>query len=92
MGVISLGDAGLLLDKGVGLWFEVSWAAYLTMISTSLVFPFELYEVLQEALALRIVVLLLNLVIVVYLVSQLKQHILCSGSTVRARMVGTQDD
>ena len=53
----------------MGLWCEVSWAAYLTAISTSLVLLFELYEVLQEALALQIVVLLLNLVIVVYRVS-----------------------
>ena len=84
MGVISLGYAGLLLIEGVGLWFEASWAAYLTLISTSLLLPFELYEVLQQVSALRIGVLLLNLVIVGYLVSQLKQHTLHSGTTVRA--------
>ena len=84
MGVISLGYAGLLLIEGVGLWLEVSWAMYLTVISTSLLLPFELYEVLQQVSAIRIGVLLLNLVIVVYLVSQLKQHTLHSGSTVRA--------
>lgn len=84
MGAISLSYAGLLLIEGVGLWLEVSWAAYLTVISTSLLLPFELYEVLQQVSAFRIGVLLLNLVIVVYLVSQLKQHTLHSGSTVRA--------
>ena len=82
MGVISLGYAGLLLIEGVGLWLEVSWAAYLTVISTSLLLPFELYEVLQQVSAFRIGALLLNLVIVVYLISQLKQHTLHSGSTV----------
>lgn len=82
MGVISLGYAGLLLIEGVGLWLEVSWAAYLTVISTSLLLPFELYEVLQQVSAFRIGGLLLNLVIVVYLISQLKQHTLHSGSTV----------
>ena len=76
-GVISLSYAGLLLIiEGVGLWFEVSWAAYLTVISTSLLLPFEFDEVLQRVSALRIGVLLLNLVIVAYLVSQLKQHTL----------------
>lgn len=84
MGAISLSYAGLSLIEGVGLWLEVSWAAYLTVISTSLLLPFELYEVLQQVSAFRIGVLLLNLVIVVYLVSQLKQHTLHSGSTVRA--------
>ena len=82
MGVISLGYAGLLLIEGVGLWLEVSWAAYLTVISTSLLLPFELYEVLQQVSAFRIGALLLNLVIVLYLISQLKQHTLHSGSTV----------
>ena len=82
MGVISLGYAGLLLIEGVGLWLEVSWAAYLTVISTSLLLPFELYEVLQRVSAFQIGALLLNLVIVVYLISQLKQHTLHSGSTV----------
>ena len=82
MGVISLGYAGLLLIEGVGLWLEVSWAAYLTVISTSLLLPFELYEVLQQVSAFRIGALLLNLVIVVYRISQLKQHTLHSGSTV----------
>lgn len=82
MGVISLGYAGLLLIEGVGLWLEVSWAAYLTVISTSLLLPFELYEVVQQVSVFRIGALLLNLVIVVYLISQLKQHTLHSGSTV----------
>jgi uncharacterized membrane protein (DUF2068 family) len=85
MGAISLSYAGLLLIEGVGLWLEVSWAAYLTVISTSLLLPFELYEVSQHVSALRIGVFLLNLVIVVYLVFQLKQHTLHSISKVRAR-------
>jgi uncharacterized membrane protein (DUF2068 family) len=85
MGAISLSYAGLLLIEGVGLWLEVSWAAYLTVISTSLLLPFELYEVSQHVSALRIGVFLLNLVIVVYLVFQLKQHTLHSSSKVRAR-------
>jgi uncharacterized membrane protein (DUF2068 family) len=83
MGVVSLSYAGLFLVEGVGLWFEVSWAAYLIVISTSLLLPFELYEVLQQVSALRIGVLLLNLVIVLYLIKQLKQHTLHSGSAER---------
>ena len=60
------------------------------MISTSLLLPFGLYEVLQQVLVFRIGTLLLNLVIVVYLVSQLKRHTLQSGSTVPAGVVGAQ--
>jgi uncharacterized membrane protein (DUF2068 family) len=76
MTLVSTVYATLLLTEGVGLWFELSWAAYLTVISTSLLLPFELYEVVERITAVRIGVLLLNLVIVMYLVHQLKQHTL----------------
>ena len=78
-GLISLGYAGILLVEGVGLWLEFTWAAYLTVVSTSLLLPFELYEVIEQVSMLRIGVLLLNLVIVAYLISQLRRH------TLRAR-------
>lgn len=73
-GLVSLGYAGMLLVEGVGLWLELTWAAYLTVVSTSLLLPFELYEVVEQVSVLRVSVLLLNLVIVFYLVSQLKRH------------------
>src|SRR5438445_12408963 len=72
MSLVSLAYATLLLTEGVGLWFEFSWAAYLTVISTSLLLPFELYEVIDRITGLRIGLLLLNLVIALYRVYQLK--------------------
>ena len=77
-GLVSLGYAGMLLVEGVGLWLEFTWAAYLTVVSTSLLLPFELYEVIEQVSVLRIGVLLLNLAIVAYLVSQLRRHTLRS--------------
>ena len=77
-GLVSLGYAGMLLVEGIGLWLEFSWAAYLTVVSTSLLLPFEFYEVIERVSILRIGILLLNLVIVLYLVSQLKRHTLRS--------------
>jgi uncharacterized membrane protein (DUF2068 family) len=77
-GLVSLGYAGLLLAEGIGLWLEFSWAAYLTVVSTSLLLPFELYEVIEQVTILRILVLLVNLVIVLYLINQLKRHTLRS--------------
>jgi uncharacterized membrane protein (DUF2068 family) len=78
MGAVSLSYASLFLIEGIGLWREISWAAYLTVISTSLLLPFELYEVLQQVSALRISVLLLNGAIILYLIMQLKRHTLGS--------------
>ena len=80
-GLVSLGYAGMLLVEGIGLWLEFTWAAYLTVVSTSLLLPFELYEVIEQVSMLRIGVLLLNLVIVLYLVSQLRRHTLRSRTS-----------
>ncbi len=77
-GFVSLGYAGMLLAEGIGLWLEFTWAAYLTVVSTSLLLPFEVYEVVEQVTILRVFLLLLNLIIVFYLVSQLKRHTLRS--------------
>lgn len=81
-GLVNLGYQGLLLWEGVGQWLERSWAAYLPVISTSLLLPFELYEVIDRISVLRVGVLVLNLVIVLYLVGQLKKHALGSQAVV----------
>ena len=48
-GLVSLGYAALLLAEGIGLWLELSWAAYLTVVSTSALVPFEVYELIERA-------------------------------------------
>src|SRR5437879_13636001 len=63
MSLVSMVYAALLLTEGVGLWFEFSWAAYLTVISTSLLLPFELYEVIEGIPAVGMSTLVLNLVL-----------------------------
>lgn len=85
MGIVSLAYAGLFFTEGLGLWFERAWAAYLTVISTSLLIPFELYEVIKRLTVVRAGTLLLNLVVVLYLISQLKRHTLRSGHSASPR-------
>ncbi len=75
-GLLSLGYAVLLLAEGIGLWLEVSWAAYLTVVSTSALVPIEVYELIERVTLPRIILLVVNLVIVLYLVKQLKRHTL----------------
>ena len=75
-GLISLGYAGLMVIEGVGLWLEFSWAAYLTVVSTSLLIPVEVYEIVDHVSFVRVGALALNLVIVGYLITQLKHHAL----------------
>ena len=43
-GIAAIGYGTLELVEGVGLWLDQLWAEYLTVIATSLLIPFELYE------------------------------------------------
>jgi len=81
MSVTSFLFAGLELTEGLGLWFERAWAAYLTVITTSLFIPFELYELAEQLTVARVGILLLNLVIVLYLFSHLKHRTLRSAKS-----------
>lgn len=71
MGYVSLLYAALLFTEGLGLWLEVAWAAYLTVISTSIFLPVEFYEVFRQVSVMHVAVLFINLAIVGYLVAQL---------------------
>ena len=75
-GLVSLGFATLLVVEGIGLWLEFSWAAYLTVVSTSALIPFEVYELIEGTTVPKIILLMVNVVIVLYLIKQLKQHTL----------------
>ncbi|HEY6083762.1 MAG TPA: DUF2127 domain-containing protein [Nitrospira sp.] len=77
--LISLTYGLLLSVEGIGLWMKLAWAAYLTVISTSLLLPFEIYEVSARASFPRISLLVINIVIVWYLIAQLRRHTLRSS-------------
>ena len=51
-----------------GLWREKLWAEYLTVIATAALIPLEVYEIIHRVSPLKIVALVVNLAIVVWLV------------------------
>lgn len=53
--------------EAVGLWLAKRWAEYLTLLATALFLPVEVYELIGTVSALKILTLLINLAIVVYL-------------------------
>ncbi len=55
--------------EGVGLLTGRRWGAFLTILATSSLIPLECYEIYERPRPLRIVVLLINLCIVVYLIA-----------------------
>ena len=73
---ISLGlffYAVLYATEGVGLLLKRRWAEYVTVISTALLLPLEIVEVVRHVHVGRVVVLIANVVIVIYLIVQLRR-------------------
>ena len=65
--------SALFLTEGIGLALRKRWAEYLTIISTASLLPLEIYEIVKRASAPRIVVLIANIAIVVYLVIEVRR-------------------
>nr|ALS89281.1 ion transport protein N-terminal [uncultured bacterium] len=60
--------------EGIGLWLEKRWAELLTVVATSLLIPFELYELYEKFTFVRLVILFVNLFVVWYLATRLKDE------------------
>lgn len=54
--------------EAVGLWRERRWAEYLTALATAGFLPFEIRELIKRVTVLRIVALVVNIAVLVYLV------------------------
>ncbi len=63
------------LAEGVGLWLDQLWAEYLTVIATSLLLPYELYELARRPTAWKAAGIALNVTIVVYLALLLRRRV-----------------
>ncbi len=53
--------------EGIGLWMGKRWAEYLTFISTGVLLPFEVYEIIDRGTVLKVIGFLINLAVVIYL-------------------------
>jgi len=59
--------AGLFSIEGVGLLLRKRWAEYLTIITTGLLVPLEVFELARHFTIGKLVVLFVNVLIVLYL-------------------------
>jgi uncharacterized membrane protein (DUF2068 family) len=66
--------SALLLTEGTGLLLGRRWAEFFTIIATSSFIPLEVYELTKRVSWARLVVLLLNIVVVAYLVIELRRN------------------
>jgi uncharacterized membrane protein (DUF2068 family) len=74
-GIAALGYGGLELVEGVGLWLDQLWAEYLTVIATTLLIPFELYELARHPTVWKAGGILINVLIVIYLARALRRRV-----------------
>jgi phosphoribosylanthranilate isomerase len=73
-GVVALFYSAVLLVEATGLWLQKRWAEYLTAISTALLLPLELYEMYERFTWVRIAIFVINVFIVWYLVTRLRDE------------------
>jgi len=53
--------------EAVGLWYQRRWAEYLTFVATIVFLPYEIYELTRSVSPFKIVALVVNIAIAVYL-------------------------
>ncbi|HEY2847948.1 MAG TPA: DUF2127 domain-containing protein [Pyrinomonadaceae bacterium] len=82
-GIAAFAYAAVLLVEGIGLWMQYRWAEYMTVISTALFIPFELYEIFERFTFIRVGILAINIFVVWYLSTRIRdEHVEIVGATV----------
>jgi uncharacterized membrane protein (DUF2068 family) len=72
--LVSIGSffyAALFATEGIGLLLHQRWAEYFTTIATASFLPLEFYELSQHPTIFKILVIIANIAIVVFLIWQL---------------------
>src|SRR5262245_47494641 len=67
LALIAFGYAALIGTEGVTLQLRKPWAPWFTIIATSLLIPFELYEIIREVHSIRVAIMIANIGVVAYL-------------------------
>jgi uncharacterized membrane protein (DUF2068 family) len=68
--IVALGAAAYAVLEGaeaVGLWYMKRWAEYLTFVATTALLPLEVFELTKKLSAFKIVAIVVNVAIVLYL-------------------------
>jgi uncharacterized membrane protein (DUF2068 family) len=55
------------LVESVGLWLGKRWGEYFALVATSILLPYEVYELTEKPTWLRVAALVINLLLVIYL-------------------------
>jgi uncharacterized membrane protein (DUF2068 family) len=92
IGAVLAAYALLEAVEAVGLWRQRRWAEYLTLVATAALLPLEIYELFKGVTALKVIALVVNVAIVVYLLFAKRLFGIRGGAAaeeaLRARDVG----
>lgn len=66
--------AGIFLTEGTGLLARKHWAEYMTLISTGLFVPIEVYEIFRHFTWVKAGVTIVNVLIVWYLAARVRKR------------------
>jgi uncharacterized membrane protein (DUF2068 family) len=64
----------LAVAEGIGLMLRKVWAEWLAMITTGAMIPLEIIEVCRRTTWLRVVILIANIAVLIYLIVRLKRE------------------
>jgi uncharacterized membrane protein (DUF2068 family) len=78
LGIVSFIYAGIFLTEGIGLWLMKHWAEWFTIIITSSLVPVEVYELYRHPSVTKILVLIINVAVVLYLLYRIRSHKIAS--------------
>ena len=67
LAITAFGYAALLGTEGIGLHYRKPWARWFTIIATASLIPLEVYECIRELHLIRVLVLIVNILVVIYL-------------------------
>lgn len=73
-GSVLLAYAAMFLVEGIGLLLLKHWAEWMTVITTSGLIPFEIYEIIHHPTWLKAAAMLINVVVAVYLAADVRRE------------------
>jgi len=74
LAVAMFGDAILSAIEGLALQAGRWWAPWLVVIATSLLLPWEVWELIRHPRWGRVAILVINLAVVAYLLNDAREH------------------
>jgi len=73
-GLFALVYSLVLLTEGIGVWKQQRWAEWLMVCATASLIPLEVYHLTHKPTFIKVLIIVINVMIVIYLARTLKRH------------------